>query len=108
MVQQCAYIHIAEEDFIMLREGTQDKNSTRGRSKSRNKDKSKSRPGRLVTYWNYDKIGHIKRNCKNSKKTENDSANVVTKVQDALQLAVYNSIDDWILNSRASFHTFSH
>ncbi|XP_068653869.1 uncharacterized protein [Aristolochia californica] len=55
---------------------------------------------------NSNRAGHIKRNCRNPKKTENDSANVVTEeVHDALLLVVHCPVDDWILDSRASFHT---
>ena len=56
-----------------------DRNSNRGRSKSKYRGKSKSRPGQQATCWNCGKAGHIKKNCKNPKKTENDSANVVTE-----------------------------
>ena len=43
------------------------------------------------------------------KKNEDESANVVIeKVQDALLLAVDSSINDWFLDSRASFHTTPH
>ncbi|KAG6639444.1 hypothetical protein CIPAW_10G100900 [Carya illinoinensis] len=63
-----------------------DRNSNRGRSKS----KYRGRASRGL-------------------KTENDSANVVTEeVQDALLLAVHSPVDDWILDSGASFHTSSH
>jgi len=45
------------------------------------------------------------RNCTKPKKTEADSANATTdEVQDALILAVQSPIDDWILDSGASFH----
>lgn len=88
---------------------SQDRNLNKGRSKSTNRGKSKSRPGQQATCWNCGKAGHIKKNCKNPKKTENDSANVVTEeVQDALLLAVHSPVDDWILDSGASFHTSSH
>ena len=87
----------------------QDRNSNRGRSKSKNKGKNKSKPGQQTTCWNCGKAGHIKKNCRNPKKTDNDSANVVTEeVQDALLLAVHSPVDDWILDSGASFHTSSH
>ena len=43
--------------------------------------------------------------CKSpKKKNEDDSANAVTEeVHDALLLAVDSSLDDWVLDSRASF-----
>ncbi|KAG6706623.1 hypothetical protein I3842_07G230600 [Carya illinoinensis] len=86
-----------------------DRNSNRGRSKSKYRGKSKLRPGQQATCWNCGKAGHIKKNCKNPKKTKNDSANVVTEeVHDALLLAVHSPVDDWILDSGASFHTSSH
>ena len=60
--------------------------------------------------WNCRKIGHFRRQCKSPKnKNEDDSTNVVTdEVQDALLLAVDSPLDDWVLDSRASFHTTPH
>ncbi|KAB5537804.1 hypothetical protein DKX38_015337 [Salix brachista] len=85
----------------------QNRNLNRGRSKSRGI--SKSRLGHQATCWNCGKTGHIKRNCKNPRKAGNDNANVVTEeVQDALLLAVHSPVEDWILDSGASFHTSSH
>ncbi|RVW18807.1 Retrovirus-related Pol polyprotein from transposon TNT 1-94 [Vitis vinifera] len=48
--------------------------------------------------------------CKSpKKKNEDDSANAVTEeVQDALLLAVDSPLDDWVLDSGASFHTTPH
>ena len=43
------------------------------------------------------------------KKNEDDSTNVViNEVQYALLLAVNSPLDDWVLNSGASFHTIPH
>ena len=43
------------------------------------------------------------------KKNGDDSANDVTEeIQDALLLAVDSPLDDWVLDSRASFHTTPH
>ena len=43
------------------------------------------------------------------KKNENDSANVVIKeVLDTLLLPVDSPLDDWVLDSGASFYTISH
>ena len=89
-----------------------DRNSNRGRLKSKNsnRNRSKSRLGQQVQCWNCRKIGHFRRQCKSpKKKNENDSANAVTEeVQDALLLAVDSPLDDWILDSGASFHTTPH
>nr|CAN80991.1 hypothetical protein VITISV_021529 [Vitis vinifera] len=89
-----------------------DRNSNQGRSKSRNsnRNRSKSRSGQQVQYWNCGKTGHFIRQCKSpKKKNEDDSANVVTEeVQDALLLSVDSSLDDWVLDSGASFHTTPH
>ncbi|RVW14238.1 Retrovirus-related Pol polyprotein from transposon TNT 1-94 [Vitis vinifera] len=54
--------------------------------------------------------GHFRRQCKSpKKKNEDDSANVVTEeVQDALLFTLDSPLDDWVLNSRASFHTTPH
>ena len=92
----------------------------RGRSFERkgngNWDKSyngrgKSRNSRNLECWNCDKTGHLKKNYRAPRKNEdknNDAANVVTdEVQDALNLAVDDSCDSWVLDSSASFHTTS-
>ena len=43
------------------------------------------------------------------KKNGDDSANAVTEeIQDALLLAVDSPLDDWVLDSGASFHTTLH
>ena len=64
----------------------------------------------LVQCWNYGKTGHFRRQCKSPKKNnEDDYANAITEeVQDTLLLAVDNPLDDWVLDSKASFHTTPH
>ncbi|KAL6312513.1 hypothetical protein AAG906_033332 [Vitis piasezkii] len=54
--------------------------------------------------------GHFRRQCKSpKKKNEDDSTNAVTEeVHDALLLAVDSPLDDWVLDSGASFHTTPH
>uniref|UniRef100_A0A7N2MUY1 Retrovirus-related Pol polyprotein from transposon TNT 1-94 n=1 Tax=Quercus lobata TaxID=97700 RepID=A0A7N2MUY1_QUELO len=88
------------------------RNSNRGRSKSRNsnRNRSKSRSGQQVQCWNCGKTGHFRNQCKSpKKKNEDDSANAVTEeVHDALLLAVDSPLDDWVLDSGASFHTTPH
>nr|TKR75318.1 hypothetical protein D5086_0000286420 [Populus alba] len=80
-----------------------------GRSKSRYRSKSKFGPRKQVDCWNCGKPGHFMRNCTKSKKPEADSANATTyEVQDALILAVQSQIDEWILDSGASFHCTPH
>ena len=89
-----------------------DRNSNRGRSKSRNsnQNRNKSRSGQQVQCWNYGKTDHFRRQCKNpKKKNEDDYANtVIAEVHDALFLAVDIPLNDWVLDSRASFHTTPH
>ena len=55
-------------------------------------------------------MGHFRRQCKSpKKKNEDDSANVVTEeVQDALLLTVDSPLDNWVLDSGASFHITPH
>ncbi|RVW22925.1 Retrovirus-related Pol polyprotein from transposon TNT 1-94 [Vitis vinifera] len=88
------------------------RNSNQGRSNSRNsnRNRSKSRSGQQVQCWNCGKTGHFKRQCKSPKKNnEDNSANAVTEeVQDALLLAIDSPLDDWVLDSGASFHTTPH
>ena len=89
-----------------------DRNSNRGRSKSRNSNhnRSKSRSGQQVQCWNCGKTGHFRRQCKSpKKKNEDDSANAITEeVQDALLFVIDSPLDDWVLDSGASFHTTPH
>jgi hypothetical protein len=85
----------------------QDRNFGQGISNFR-KGKSKSRFGQQLECWNYGKTGHFKKNCRElKKKIGNDAANVMAteEVHDALLLSVDSSLDSWVLNSGASFHT---
>ena len=86
-----------------------DISSNRARSKSRHRSKSRPYSGQAVC-WNCQKPGHFKKDCRNPKKEENNSANIVTVdiVDDALVLTVHTQVDDWVLDSGASFHTTSH
>ena len=89
-----------------------DRNSNRGRSKSKNsnQNRSKSRSGQQVQCWNCGKTGHFTNQCKSPKnKNGDDSTNaVIEEIQDALLLVVDSPLDDWVLDSGASFHTTSH
>ena len=89
-----------------------DRNSNRSRSKSKNsnRNRSKSRSSQQVQCWNCGKASHFKRHYKSpKKKNDGDSTNAVTdEVHDALLLTVDSPFDDWVLDSRASFHTTSH
>ena len=59
--------------------------------------------------WNCQKSGHFKKDCRNPKKERDNFANVVTEdVADALPLAVHVIVNDWVMDSSASFHTISH
>ena len=79
-------------------------NKNRGRSKSRGGGKFKS--GRTLECWGCGKTGHMKKHCKASKGHDNvGDVNVVDDYTDALILFVDCSLDYWILDSRASFHT---
>ena len=80
------------------------------KSKKFNRNRNKSRSGQQVQCWNCGKTGHFRRQCKShKKKNEDDSANaVIEKVQDALLLAVDSPLDNWVLDSGASFHTTPH
>ena len=61
--------------------------------------------------WNCGKFSHIKKNCREKKNDENknDIVNVVIEeIQDALLLCVDITIDSWVFNLRAFFHTIAH
>ncbi|KAL2231966.1 UNVERIFIED_CONTAM: Retrovirus-related Pol polyprotein from transposon TNT 1-94 [Sesamum indicum] len=77
----------------------------RGRSRSRGKNKGKKE----MVCWNCEKPGHMKSECWAPKKEkEGRTANAATEeITDALLLSVSSSSDDWIVDSGASFHSFS-
>ena len=74
------------------------------RSKSRS-GRGQSKSGRPVACWNCGESGHIRKYCKKPAK-EKDGVHVVAEdLANALLLTVDNSIDSWVLDSGASFHT---
>ncbi|KAL2248697.1 UNVERIFIED_CONTAM: Retrovirus-related Pol polyprotein from transposon TNT 1-94 [Sesamum indicum] len=77
----------------------------RGRSRSRGKNKGKKE----MVCWNCEKPGHMKSKCRAPKKEkEGRTANAATEeIADALLLSVSSSSDDWVVDSRASFHSCS-
>ncbi|KAL2231694.1 UNVERIFIED_CONTAM: Retrovirus-related Pol polyprotein from transposon TNT 1-94 [Sesamum indicum] len=77
----------------------------RGRSRSRGKSKGKKE----MVCWNCEKSGHMKSECWAPKKEkEGRTANAATEeITDALLLRVSSSFDDWVVDSRASFHSCS-
>jgi acyl-activating enzyme 14 len=87
----------------------QDRGLSKDRSKSRYRSKSKFGPRKQVECWNCGKLGHYMRSCTKPKTIEADFANAtIDEVQDALILVVQSPIDDWILDSSASFHCTPH
>ena len=97
---------------LETRDRGNDRNLNQGRSKSRNSNwnRSKSRSDQQVQCWNYGKASHFKRHYKSpKKKNDDDSANaIIDEVQDALLLIVDSPLDDWVLDSGASFRTTPH
>ena len=81
-----------------------------GHGRSKSKQRSQSRP-KSDSYWPYGMKGHTKKNCwfrkKNQNKDQNEeSMNIDTEgANDALILSVDSSMESWILDSRASFHS---
>ncbi|CAA0822170.1 Unknown protein, partial [Striga hermonthica] len=59
--------------------------------------------------WNCEKPGHMKSECRAPRKDkEGRTANVAMEdTADALLLSVRSSLDDWIVDSGASFHSCS-
>ena len=97
---------------LETRDRGNDRNLNQGRSKSRNSNwnRSKSRSDQQVQCWNYGKASHFKRHYKSpKKKNDDDYANaIIDEVQDALLLIVDSPLDDWVLDSGASFRTTPH
>jgi len=87
------------------------RNQGRGRPKSRGTSKPKFRYD--ITCWNYQKRGHFTNQCRaprkknnNKKQYDDQSANAATdEIEDALLCSLDSSIDSWIMDSGASFHT---
>ncbi|KAF7151106.1 hypothetical protein RHSIM_Rhsim02G0128800 [Rhododendron simsii] len=104
--------YLSSSDFALNTETggrSQNKGSNRGRLRSR-KGRSRSRTLlHKVQCWNYNKMGHYRRNCRELKKQNNDSSNVVaTENRDALLLSVDSLIDFLVLDLGASLHTIAH
>ncbi|RVX13264.1 Retrovirus-related Pol polyprotein from transposon TNT 1-94 [Vitis vinifera] len=95
---------------MAVKPNNRNSNQSRSNSRNSNRNRSKSRSGQQVQCWNCGKTGHFKRQCKSpKKKNEDDSANaVIEEVKDALLLAVDSPLDDWVLDSGASFNTTPH
>ena len=59
--------------------------------------------------WNCGKTSHIKKHCRALKKNEENKRDVATaiteKIHNVLLLSIDNSIDCWVLDSGALFHT---
>ena len=85
-----------------------DRSLNQSRSKSKHRGKSRSHSEEAVC-WNCQKVRHFKKDCRIPKKEENNFANIITveTVDDALLLAVHTQVNDWVLDSEASFHTTS-
>ena len=80
------------------------------RSKSNNQEKSSNRPN--VTCWNCGEKCHFRTDCTRPKRKQNhksedndDSINSAEDIGDALILSEDSSIESWILDSGASFHS---
>ena len=95
---------------VYQRGGSKPKGSNKGRSKSKNREKSSNRPN--ITCWNCGEKGLFRTDCTRPKREHNhksgdddDSINSAEDIGDALILSVDSSIESWILDSGASFHS---
>ena len=83
-------------------------NGNRGKSKN---GRGKLRNNRNLECWNCGMTGHLKKNCrasrKNAYKNNNVASIIIDDVRDALILSVDDSCDSWVLDSGASFHTIA-
>lgn len=91
--------------------------SGRSNNKNSNKNKSKSRQSKFryrkkeISYWNWGKNGHLKKDCRAPKKNNGnvtEFANVVEDTSDVLILSVNSPVEFQISDSRAPFHYTSH
>lgn len=79
------------------------------RLKPRSNNKNRQDFGQSATCWNYQKLCHLKKDCRSPKIRESTSAYVVTEaVDDAMLLAVHTLVGDLVTDLGASFHTTSH
>lgn len=86
---------------LMNKAKSSEKNSNRGYSGSKsmsNKDKNKYR--KKTQYFNYDKIGHLKRNYKVVRRSNNKNQVIIVtgKVHQGLLLSINSPIDFWVLD----------
>ena len=84
-------------------------NQERG-SKNKSKRRSKSKKHKSVTCYHCHQIGHIRRNCQETKEKSGNSANTTVASSDdsdassALTVTTNDSRNEWILDFGASFH----
>ena len=80
----------------------------RGRSQSRGRSRERTK-GTGPTCWGCGKRGHVKKECRNRRKTpEPNAANTAAEgSDDVLLLSVDSPMESWILDSGASFHSTS-
>jgi len=88
------------------------KGRNQGRDRSKSKGKSQPKFWNDITFWNCQKRGQFTNQCRtprkhNNKKQDDDqSGNAATdEIEDALLFSLDSSIDSWIMDSGASFHT---
>ena len=86
------------------------RSQNRGKFRSNSKSRGKSKGKKNVICWNCDKPCHFRSECrapkKQSKGKESESsANYSEGSDDALVCCVVSSVDSWVLDSGASFHS---
>ena len=89
-----------------------ERGQNKGRSRSKSQKIGKSKDRKEIVCWNCQKKGHFRNQCTapvapKGKKKEDNSANVVEEVVNdvALIFCVECSVESWVMDSGASFHT---
>ncbi|KAJ0496010.1 putative RNA-directed DNA polymerase [Helianthus annuus] len=101
-----------ETSSLLSTEGRGRSNNRGGnRGSSKSKQRSKSRPAKPrkdIQCWNCDEHGHFRSQCTKPHRDKKEVNSTTTSdSQDALICCVENTVEDWIMDSGASFHATS-
>ncbi|KAJ0726248.1 putative RNA-directed DNA polymerase [Helianthus annuus] len=101
-----------ETSSLLSTEGrgrSNNRGGNRGRSKSKRRSKSRpAKPRKDIQCWNCDEHGHFRSQCTKPHRDKKEvNATTASDSEDALICCVENTVEDWIMDSGASFHATS-